>query len=130
MERKLLQLTVAVAGLVPVIAGGDGMLRGAAAFDLTGDAFADGHVRYLSGLLLGIGLAFWASIPHIERHRARFLLLTAIVFLGGCGRLFSVVLTGEANGVTLFALAMELLVTPAICLWQRRLAKRGLAGLD
>ncbi len=130
MERRLLQITVAIAGLVPVIAGADGVLRGVDAFGLTGDAFADSHVRYLSGLLLGIGLAFWASIPNIERHGARFLLLTAIVFIGGCGRLFSVATIGDAGGATSFALTMELLVTPAICLWQRRLAKRALAGLD
>ncbi len=90
MERRLLQVTVAIAGLVPVFAGADGVLRGSDAFGLTGDAFADSHVRYLSGLLLGIGLAFWASIPNIERHGARFLLLTAIVFIGGCGRLLCV----------------------------------------
>lgn len=123
MERKALQALVAVAGLVPVIAGADGVFRGLQAFDLTGDVFGDSHIRYLSGLLLGIGLGFWASIPHIERHGARFLLLTGIVFIGGGARLFGVALAGGADGATLFALAMELLVTPALCLWQRRIAR-------
>lgn len=123
MERKALQGFVAIAGLVPIIAGAYGVFRGLDAFGLTGDAFGDSHIRYLSGLLLGIGLTFWASIPHIERHGARFLLLTGIVFIGGCARLFSVALTGGADGATMFALAMELLVTPALCLWQRRIAR-------
>ena len=123
-------MTVAIAGLVPVIAGADGVLRGSEAFGLTGDAFADGHVRYPSGLLLGIGLVFWASISNIERYGARFLLLAAIVFIGGCGRLLSVFMNGGADGATLFALTMELLVTPAIFLWQRRLVKRAVSGLD
>jgi hypothetical protein len=124
LERRLLQSTVAIAGLVPVIAGGDGVFCGLRAFALTGDAFADGHLRYLSGLLLGIGFAFWISIPDIERHRARFLLLAAIVFLGGCARLLSALSIGGVTFPGLFALIMELAVTPAICLWQRRIAKR------
>lgn len=122
-ERLLLQLTVAVAGFVPVIAGGDGFLRGIRAFGLAGDGFADSHIRYLSGLLLGIGLAFWAAIPNIERHGTRFLLLTFVVFIGGCARLLSVMTIGGATQATLFALAMELLVTPLICLWQHRIAR-------
>lgn len=124
MERKLLQLTVAIAALVPVIAGAAGILGGAKAFGLTGDLSADSHVRYLSGLLLGIGFAFWASIRDIETCGSRFLLLTCIVFTGGCARLLSLLAMGTINAGTLFALTMELLATPALCLWQRNLAKR------
>ena len=50
------------------------------------------HGRYLSGLLLAIGLAFWASIPAIEKHTARVRRLTALVVVGGLCRLLGVIL--------------------------------------
>ena len=123
-ERRLLQLTVAVAAFVPVIAGAAGVLDGADVFGLTGDPSADSHFRYLSGLLLGIGFAFWSSIRGIEKNGSRILLLTCIVFTGGCARLAALLATGAVDAGTLFALTMELLVTPALCLWQRNLGGR------
>ncbi len=82
----------------------------------------DAHYRYLSGLLLAIGVAFALSIPRIETHKGRFRLLTAIVVIGGLGRLYGVLTTGHASDVTIFALAMELIVTPALAIWQGRIA--------
>ncbi len=99
---------------------GPGMMGDAAAlFDL------DAHYRYLSGLLLAIGVAFALSIPSIQSHKGRFRLLTAIVFTGGLGRLYGVLITGHASHVTIFALAMELIVTPALAIWQGRIAVKG-----
>ena len=62
-------LCVAVARLVPVAAGLAGILLGPGMIDPIGGASVplDSHYRYLSGLLLGMGLGFWLTIPHIER---------------------------------------------------------------
>src|ERR1700712_5652597 len=94
-ERSWLQKVVGVAGLVPVCAGLYGVVFGTA---LTGDATlsisGDSHYRYLSGLLLGIGLLFWSGIPAIEVRRGRFQLLTLIVVVGGLARLGGLLLTG------------------------------------
>jgi hypothetical protein len=119
-----LRLVVAVAGIVPVAAGLDGALRGAAmlgghpAANLT----LDSHLRYLSGLLLAIGLGFWSTIPRIEQRTPRFQLLTAIVVVGGLGRLYGILVVGLPPGPMLFGLAMELGVTPLLCWWQVRVA--------
>lgn len=124
-ERRLLQAAVLLGSLVPLGAGTFGILAGAA---MTGEGASgvdlDSHVRYLSGLLLAIGMAFVASVPQIERHAARFRLLTAIVFIGGLARLYGVAVMGAPDAAMLFGLVMELLVTPALCLWQNRLARR------
>jgi hypothetical protein len=124
-ERRLLQKIVAVAGLVPVSAGLFGVLFGPT---LTGDAglsiSGDSHYRYLSGLLLGIGLLFWSCIPAIEQKAGRFQCLTLIVVLGGLARLAGLAITGIPSVVMLGALFMELVVTPVLCLWQRRVARR------
>jgi hypothetical protein len=123
-EAIALRATVAIAGIVPVGAGLAGMLRGAAmlgghpAANLT----LDSHLRYLSGLLLAIGLGFWSTIPRIEQQTARFRLLTAIVVVGGLGRLYGVTAEGLPPAPMLFGLAMELGVTPLLCWWQGRVA--------
>jgi hypothetical protein len=124
-EKRALQVAVAIACLVPLGAGGAGVLLGprmlgsgiVAATDL------DSHFRYLSGLLLAIGLGYASTIPCIEMHGGRFRLLTCIVVVGGVGRLLSLLAIGTPSPVMLAALAMELLVTPGLALWQRRIVR-------
>jgi hypothetical protein len=121
--RRALQVTVAIASLIPIGAGLAGILLGPAMVDIaTGPIGADSHYRYLSGLLLGIGIGFATTIPRIERRTARFRWLTAIVVIGGLGRLWSFIVLGPPNGPMLAALVMELGVTPALALWQSRVA--------
>ena len=124
-ERHLLQVVIAVSGFVPVLGGMTGALLGST---MTGsppsDPSLDSMVRYLSGLLIGIGLAFWEAIPQIEDRTARVRLLTLIVFLGGLIRLVGVVMVAVPGPQMLFGLGMEVVVTPLICLWQGRVARR------
>ncbi len=128
--RLRLQIAVALGGLVPVGAGLAGVLIGP---HLAGDYAAsvplDSHFRYLSGLLLAIGLGFWSTIPAIERQSARFGLLTGIVVVGGLGRLVSLFTQGVPDAPMLFGLTMELAVTPALALWQRRLARAAVTAM-
>lgn len=125
MERRLLQIVVALGCLVPIIGGGLGVLQGPAMVGIAAAASADSHFRYLSGLLVGIGLGFLSTVPGIETQSRRFRLLAAIVVIGGLGRALSLLVTGAPNGSMLFALGMELAVTPALALWQARVAKGG-----
>jgi len=124
--KTALQCAIAVAVLVPILAGAAGMMAGPAMMGLDHAVASDldSHYRYLSGLLLGIGLAFAASIPNIERNGRRIRLLAGIVVIGGAGRLYAVFLAGHASRTTMLALAMELLVTPGLALWQHRLERR------
>jgi len=121
-ERRLLQITVALGSLVPIIAGAAGILSGPAMVDAGGNVSADSHFRYLSGLLFGIGVAFITTIPGIERQTGRFRMLACIVVAGGIGRLISLLLCGAPDAAMLAALAMELVVTPVLALWQARVA--------
>jgi hypothetical protein len=121
-ERRLLQIAVALGSLVPIIAGAAGILSGPAMVEAGGSVSVDSHFRYLSGLLLGIGIAFVTTIPEIERQTGRFRMLASIVVAGGIGRLMSLLLRGAPDAAMLAALAMELVVTPALALWQVRVA--------
>jgi hypothetical protein len=85
----------------------------------------DSHFRYLSGLLLAIGLAFATCIPDIERKTERFRLLAFLVFVGGLGRLHSLWSIGLPGGGHVFGLGMELVALPLLVLWQARVAAPG-----
>ncbi|MDB5589691.1 DUF4345 family protein [Enterovirga sp.] len=122
-ERRVLQYVISLGALLPVAAGLYGVLFAAG---LTGDQLGvagDSHYRYLSGLLLGIGLLFWSCVPAIESKGGRIGLLTLIVVAGGLGRLAGLLLTGLPALSMLGALAMELIVTPIVCLWHYRVAR-------
>lgn len=112
--RHALQIAIAVAGLVPVLGGGWGVTHGLA----DASAWHIDHERYLSGLLMAIGLGFWSTIADIEHKADRFRLLTALVFMGGLSRLGGVLMGDVLSPSVLGALAMELGVTPLLCLWQ------------
>jgi hypothetical protein len=121
-QRAVLQFSVAVCGMVPVAAGIAGILFGPDFVGAAVNLSADSHFRYLSGLLLGIGLGFWSTIPRIEAHGDRFRMLTFAVFVGGFARLLSAFTIGIPPAGMLFALEMELIVTPLLCLWQWRIS--------
>ena len=124
-ERRALQCAVALACTVPLAMGGLSVLHGVTILKGASPAAdLDSHFRYLSGLLLGIGLFYASGVPGIERRRGRFLLRGGIVFVGGLGRLWSLVTVGTPSAIMLFALAMELVVTPLLTLWQLRVARR------
>jgi hypothetical protein len=123
MERLALQFSMGIAGAVPVAAGGAGVIWGAAAFGGWPGAGADSHTRYLSGLLLAIGLVYWGCAPAVERRGGTIRLLTLLVAVGGLARLAGVIFAGDPGPIR-WALVMELGVAPLLCLWQARIARR------
>lgn len=128
-ERRCLQIAVAFASLVPISAGLAGAVLGVSFTNWLDDTVfsggaLDSHVRYLSGLLFAIGVAFLTAVPKIEKHSRRFTLLTLIVFTGGLARLGAVIMSGPPHRGMLFGLAMELAVTPLLWAWQRRVARK------
>ncbi len=128
-ETSVLRVVVVILGLVPVGAGVAGMLEGSAMTGGSGlgagvaAAALDSHVRYLSGVLLAIGLGFWSTVPRIATTGPRFRLLTFLVVMGGLGRGLGVILHGLPPASMTFGLVMELAVTPLLCLWQTRVAR-------
>jgi hypothetical protein len=71
-EKRLLQAATVLASVVPLSMGVWSVLRSAAVLKGVEPPLAidlDSHFRYLSGLLLGIGLVFLACLRNIERHR-------------------------------------------------------------
>ena len=117
-RKRLLQITVALLGLVPLSAGLAGVTLGpeflrvpiAPTVDL------DSHFRYLSGIFLGVGLIFYATIPAIERKTTLFRVAAALVALGGLARLVSLLSVGAPSVGHLVGLGLELVVVPLLAL--------------
>lgn len=125
-ERRLLQLAIALCSLIPLGAGAAGVVLGPTVIDsdIVGDPRNfHSHFRYLSGLLLGIGIAFAASIPTIERRSELFTVLVLAVVVGGLARLGALVVYGPPGATHMFALLMELGVVPLLFVWQTRIAR-------
>ena len=124
-EQRALQVAIALGGIVPVTAGLAGVLLGSAMLDEPmATVSLDSQIRYLSGLLLAIGLASWSLIPKIATATQSFRLITFLVLLGGLARLGGVLAVGAPSAPMMFGLIMELIVTPALCVWQARVARR------
>jgi hypothetical protein len=111
-SKTALQFCVAIGACVPVAAGAAGVL------------FGPGMVDPDYGGSLMIGLIFWSLIPDIEKRGVEARLLTALVVIGGLGRLWAAVAEGPPGLPMTLALVMELIVTPALAWWQYRLARR------
>lgn len=126
-ELRLWRAAAFLACLVPLTVGSLSVARGVSALRGVGPGAPvdlDSHFRYLSGIFLGLGVAFAWSIATIERSAAIFRLLGALVVCGGLARLVSLVAVGVPSPGHRFGLAMELVVVPLLMLWHARIARR------
>ena len=116
----MLVLAIRVAALVPLVAGLAGVISGTRFLGEVAGPATDSHMRYLSGLLLGIGVLAWWCAADLKRRGEVFTILVLIVALGGVARLAGVLGQGRPPLPHLLALGMELVVTPALWFWWRR----------
>lgn len=124
-ERRLFHIAVFLAAFVPISAGAAGIWDP----QLVGGhqlltANFDSHFRYMSGLLLGLGIAFLWTAWKIETRSAQFQLLGWIVIAGGLGRLFGMASLGLPEMAHRLALGMELGVVPLLMVWLSRIMRR------
>jgi len=119
MERILLRIAVALAGLVGVGLGLTGVLFGTLYANLSGDVVLDSYVRFLKGALLAIGLIYGSCIPQVERRGEQISMVTFILVLGTLSRLLSVVGHGVPTLGIVANLIAGLILVPLLWLWQR-----------
>ncbi len=124
MERLFLQIATALSALVLLGLGISGVILGVQFMHGVGTITVDNYFRLLSGTMAGMGIVLLMSIPHVERYRERFGILTFMIVLGGLAELYSVMLHGIPSIGTLFGLFMTLIYAPLLWLLQRHVAKR------
>ncbi len=110
----MLPWLIRLAAIVPITAGLAGALTGAGFLGEPAGAATGSHMRYLSGLLLGIGLAALWCAADWPRRRDGFGLLCVLVTLGGAARALGWVLDGAPPWPHRLALVMELGVVPVL----------------
>ena len=126
MTRRRLQILTALLGLVPLLTGAVGLLGLRdplyVRFGVVPNAALDSNLRFFSGFWLGAGIAILWLVPRIERQGALFAALWGMIFLGGIGRLLSLLDAGPPPAPLLGVIALELLGAPFFVWWQRRIA--------
>src|SRR4051812_36826850 len=128
MQRKLLQIAIAFAGLVGTGFGLAGVVLGTAFTDLFDDGTVDSSVRFYKGMLLALGVIYWSCIPQVERRGERMSLVTFILVCGAASRLMAVIGHGVANLGVLLSLIAGLVLVPLLWLWQRHVAQAAQRG--
>ncbi|WP_291296649.1 DUF4345 domain-containing protein [Elioraea sp.] len=114
-QGAMVAAAIAVAALVPLAAGVAGVATGFG-FLGAGDLpiGAASHARYLSGLLLGLGLASLWCAARLGERRGVFATLCLVVIVGGAARAVGLVVDGMPPWEHVAALVMELGVVPAL----------------
>lgn len=130
MRKRIFQVILAVIGLIAVITGAWGFVGGitddfygvSASAQVSGNIILDSNLRYFSGLWLGLGLLILWMIPSIERQKLVFRLVAGMIFLGGMGRVISMLSFGMPSPLFIVFVLLELLF-PVLIFWQNRLAQ-------
>lgn len=128
MERRLFQAIIALLSLIPLAGLAIGMTSGAAFFlpeGATPPVDLDNQFRYLSGVYTSVTIAIWWTLPRIEERLAPIRIACAGVFIGGLGRLASMVAYGPPSDRSMIAgVVLELAIVPLLLVWHTRLARR------
>ncbi len=129
MSKRLLQAVLLVVGLISVITGAMGVLSGVMDkyYGLgenigPGAIILDSNLRYFSGVWFGLGLIILWMLPSIEKQKLLLRLIAIMVFLGGVGRIFSMVHLGRPSFPYIIFTAMELSF-PLLIIWQNTLVR-------
>lgn len=127
VEKRLLQAALLLLAFSPLGVGALGMLGGLGFGEVAvGEVGVNvaSHARYLSGIFFTLGVLLLTLVPNIEREGRVFGWLCAAVIVGGLARLAAVASDGWPSWPFQSALVLELVVTPLMWAWQRRLARR------
>lgn len=124
MGRRGLQVVLASIGAVATVAGGSGVLRGAAEVKGGGPVSApvDSEYRFYAAWypVLGVLLLRAARRPEAETTIVRA--CAAGFFLAACGRVLSIRKLGPPNSVQKLLLGAEFVIPAVVVPWQAALA--------
>ena len=127
MGKRLLQIATALLGLVPLLTGLITMLGVHdplySAAGIPALPVLDSNLRFFGGVWLGLGIAILWLVPRIETETVLFRAIWSAIFLGGAGRLLSILLIGTPPIPFVGFTALELIGAPLFIYWQRRVAE-------
>lgn len=129
MTKRNLQIITFILALVPVItgligfAGIDDPIYGA--LSKSGNILLDSNLRFFSGVWLGLGIFLFSIVRTIDRQTQVFRLIWICIFLGGIGRLLSIILLGTPPMPFIAFTILEIIGAPFFIYWQKKIAVKG-----
>lgn len=127
LERRLLQIALAIVGLVAILFGVTGVFFGTSLSGVTLGVTMEGYVRFIKGVLIAAGLIYWSAIPRVETRGERIGVVSFLLVFGAAGRLLAVVGHGFPTVGLMVSLIGELVVVPLLWLWLRSYVRRSAA---
>lgn len=129
MGRRALQIATAALALVPILTGIITMLGVSdplyASSGVPALPVLDSNLRFFGGVWLGLGLALLWLVPRIESEGVLFRVVWGGIFLGGIGRLLSIVMVGAPPLPFVGFTLLEVIGAPLFVYWQHRVATAG-----
>ncbi|WP_338690678.1 DUF4345 domain-containing protein [Bradyrhizobium sp. 26S5] len=126
MGRRGLQIATGLLALVPILTGIITMLGVSdplyASSGVPALPVLDSNLRFFGGVWLGLGLALIWLVPRIESESVLYRVVWGGIFLGGVGRLLSIVMVGAPPIPFIGFTALELIGAPLFVYWQHRVA--------
>jgi hypothetical protein len=114
--------------MVPVVTGIIGLFGISdplyASAHLPANALVDSNLRFFSGVWLGFGVAMLWIVPRIEKEAAVFRVLWGMIFVGGIGRLISMLALSAPPMAFIGFTGLEIIGAPLFVFWQTQIAER------
>jgi hypothetical protein len=123
--KRGLQVTITIFSVLPLLVGGLGIVLGTTrwlpAQMITADF--DSHYRYIAGYYVSLGLlGLWVA-PKIEKHTGLLRIICASIFIGGLGRVASIVQVGLPGPMATVFTIFELCFPLVLLLWQAKVSR-------
>jgi Domain of unknown function (DUF4345) len=129
MNKFNLQIVMGLLGIIPVATGLLGMMGVHdpvyVAAGVPPIVLLDTNLRFYSGVWIGLGLALWWLIPRIEKQTVLFRVLWGMIFIGGIGRLLSMIMLEWPPVPFVGFTAIEIVGAPLFIWWQSHVARVG-----
>lgn len=126
MPRKPLQVILVILGFVPFITGILGMMGIYdplyASLGLPNDPLLDSNLRFLSGVWFVVGITVFATVRQVENYFQLYLVVWGMIFVGGIGRLISMILVGLPPIPFIGFTVLELIGAPIFLYWHYQLS--------
>lgn len=126
MNKKPLQITTIILGLVPLLTGVLAMMGINdpiySATKLPISPVLDSNLRFFGGVWVALGVTILWMVPTIEKQAILFRVVWGCIFLGGIGRLLSLVLIGVPPLPFIGFTLLEIVGAPLFVYWQYRVA--------
>ena len=128
MSLRAFQYTMGFLAAIPFVSGILGMLGVDdplyQMIQITPEPLLDSNLRFFAGIWVAMGIAMWCILPRIQWHAPVFRLIWGSIFLGGMGRVLSMLLVGMPPLPFVLFTALEVIGAPLFIWWHKQIARK------